>query len=133
MKNIKLVCDRIINKQDINYEKIDFQNAEDIANGSLGVVRVCVYNTTIKKYRYEYYLCKVIKNNYIVKKGQYNHHFFRLEVVQVLNGKKKNVGDIFTRNGKQLYKNYHELRQAKYVCRNAKHKQKFDILKMAIA
>ena len=104
------------NLQDLNYN-----NAVDIANGSIGILRYMIYNKEQKKYRYEYYKVKVVGNKYF---GTLLNHTFRVEVLEVLNGTKRFVGDIITRNGKQLYKNYHETRQASYYCRNEKHRQK---------
>lgn len=100
-----------------NLEDLDFHNADDIANGSKGIYRLYI----TKQHKYEYYLCEVIKNNYI---GKCNHNF-KLKVMEILNGNRKNVGDIISKNGKQLYRNYHELRKANKFCRYSKHKQKY--------
>lgn len=107
----------------IDFEKLSYNNADDIANGSKGIFRLYVYNKTTKKYRYEYYLCKIVANRYL---GKLCNHNFKLEVVQVLNGTNKFVGDIISRNGKQLYTNYYEIRKANSYCRYYKHKQKYN-------
>ena len=47
-----------------NFDELDYNNSNDIANNSKGILRLYVYNTTEKSYRYEYYFIKVIKNKY---------------------------------------------------------------------
>ena len=102
-------------------ENLDFSNAYDIANGSKGIIRLYVSNL----HTYEYYECKVIKNYYM---GEHFIHNFKLKVINVLKGNNKNVGDIISRNGKQLYNNYHETKKANWFCRDTKHKQKMSLV-----
>lgn len=120
---IKLQLNGKIDDSGVDFDNLDYTNADDIANGSKGIFRLYIYNKTTKKWRYEYYLCKVIENTYL---GKLCNHNFKLEIVQVLNGNKKVVGDIISRNGKQLYKNYYEIRKANKYCRFYKHKQKYN-------
>ena len=108
-----------------NFDELNYSNAKDIANNSKGILRLYVYNITTKSYRYEYYFVKVVKNGYF---GEKHNHTFKLEVLQVLNGKHRNVGDIINKNGKVLYHNYFEIRRANVYNRNCKHKQKYQFL-----
>ena len=41
-----------------NFDELDYNNSNDIANNSKGILRLYVYNTTEKSYRYEYYYSK---------------------------------------------------------------------------
>lgn len=127
MQKVEMICNRIVNKN-IDFEKLDFTMASDIANGSIGILKMMIYNKTEKKYRYEYYLCKIIKNFYTRRNGKYNNHFFKLEIMQRLNGTNKNVGDIVSRSGKDLYKNYYETKKANSYCRYAKHRNRSKLL-----
>ena len=113
-----------------NFDELDYNNSNDIANNSKGILRLYVYNTTEKSYRYEYYFIKVIKNKYF---GNLCNHTFKMEVLQVLKGNHRQVGDIITKNGKILYHNYFEIRKANVFCRNCKHKQKYQkIMAMSV-
>lgn len=113
-----------------NFDELDYNNSNDIANNSKGILRLYVYNTTEKSYRYEYYFIKVIKNKYF---GNLCNHTFKMEVLQVLKGNHRQVGDIITKNGKILYHNYFEIRKANTFCRNCKHKQKYQkIMAMSV-
>lgn len=108
-----------------DYEKLDFENADDLANGSKGIMRLYVYNMEKKEYRYEYYFVKIVKNGYY---GKLCNHTFKMQILQVLNGKHRQVGDIITKNGKILYHNYFEIRKATTYNRSCKHRQKRQFL-----
>lgn len=108
-----------------NFDELQFGNSSDISNNSIGILRLYIYNENTKKYRYEYYFVKVVANRYF---GTSHHHTFRLEILQVLNGNFKKVGDIINKNGKLLYKNYFEIQKASYFYRNIKHKKKYENL-----
>ena len=108
-----------------NFDELDYNNSNDIANNSKGILRLYVYNTTEKSYRYEYYFIKVIKNKYF---GNLCNHTFKMEVLQVLKGNYRQVGDIINKNGKMLYKNYFEIRKANTFYRNIKHSKKYENL-----
>lgn len=108
-----------------NFDDLNFENACDIANNSKGILRLYVYNITEKSYRYEYYFIKVVKNSYF---GNKCNHTFKMQVLQVLKGNHRQVGDIITKNGRILYHNYFEIRKANKYCRYSKHKQKRNFL-----
>ena len=97
----------------------------DISNNSKGILRLYIYNESTKKYRYEYYFVKILKNRYF---GTSHHHTFKMEVLQVLKGNYRQVGDIINKNGKMLYKNYFEIKKANAYYRYIKHTKKFENL-----
>ena len=108
-----------------NFDELEFGNSNDISNNSKGILRLYIYNDNTKQYRYEYYFVKIIANRYF---GVSHHHTFRLEILQVLNGNFKKVGDIINKNGKLLYKNYFEIKKASYFYRDIKHKKRYENL-----
>lgn len=113
-----------------NFDDLNFENADDIANNSKGILRLYVYNITEKSYRYEYYFIKVVKNSYF---GNKCNHTFKMEVLQVLKGNHRKVGDIITKNGRILYHNYFEIRKASKYNRFSKHNQKYNFMQKNMA
>lgn len=57
---IKLQLNGKIDNSGVDFDNLDYTNADDIANGSKGIFRLYIYNKTTKKWRYEYYLCKYL-------------------------------------------------------------------------
>ena len=49
---------------------------------------------------------------------------FSLEVIQVISGTEKKVGDKFTKRGKNLYGNYHEIEHSSKEYLSLKHKNR---------
>ena len=107
----------LLDTMESNFDDLDFSNATDISNNSKGILRLYIYNESTKKYRYEYYFVKILKNRYF---GTSHHHTFKMEVLQ--------VGDIINKNGKMLYKNYFEIKKANAYYRYIKHTKKFENL-----
>ena len=115
----------LLDTMESNFDDLDFSNATDISNNSKGILRLYIYNESTKKYRYEYYFVKILKNRYF---GTSHHHTFKMEVLQVLKGNYRQVGDIINKNGKMLYKNYFEIKKANAYYRYIKHTKKFENL-----
>lgn len=136
--NIKMLKNGKISKtslKNINFDKIDFYNTNDIGIGSVGVLRLCVFSGSFKKPKfshYEYYLVDVINENYKQKTDYCSYvstkHRFTLKVRQVLNGDEKRVNDTFTKRGKNLYGNYYEIKKASMESLIEKHQRKMFLM-----
>lgn len=120
--NIKILKNGKISKtslKNINFENLDFSNTNDIGRGSYGILRLCIFTGSFRNAKfshYEYYLVKVINDTYKQTTDFCTYlstkHRFTLEVVQVISGNEKKIGDKFVKRGKNLYGNYHELIKA---------------------
>lgn len=104
----------------MNYKELNYGNSSDIAEGSEGILKVPVFSGSWRNAKYEgdeYYRVRIYSSG---RYDERNHHTFRVEVLEVLEGRKK-VGSKFSKRGKNLYPNYYELKEASEEARNSKH------------
>lgn len=103
-----------------DYTKYNYGNSSDIAEGSEGILRVPIFSGSYLHAKYEgeeYYRVRIYSSGGYDER---NHHTFRVEVLEVLEGNKK-VGSKFGKRGKNLYPNYYEIKKASEEARNSKH------------
>lgn len=131
---IKILKNGTISKtslKKVDFENLDFDNTNDIGMNSVGVLRLCIFNGSFRNARfshYEYYLVKVTNENYTKNTDFISYtsikHRFSLEVIQVISGTEKKVGDKFTKRGKNLYGNYHEIEHSSKEYLSLKHENR---------
>lgn len=131
---IKILKNGTISKtslKKVDFENLDFDNTNDIGMNSVGVLRLCIFNGSFRNARfshYEYYLVKVTNENYTKNTDFISYtsikHRFSLEVIQVISGTEKKVGDKFTKRGKNLYGNYHEIEHSSEEYLSLKHENR---------
>ena len=132
--DIKILKNGTISKtslKKVNFENLDFDNTNDIGMNSVGVLRLCIFNGSFRNARfsrYEYYLVKVTNENYTKNTDFISYtsikHRFSLDVIQVISGTEKKVGDKFTKRGKNLYGNYHEIEHSSKEYLSLKHESR---------
>lgn len=132
-KEIKILKNGEISKvslKNIDFDKLDYGNTNDIGIDSFGILQLPIFTGSWKRPKFshnEYYLVEIINENY-TKKTDYSTyssttHRFTIKIKQVINGREKQVGDVFWKRGKNLYPNYYEINRASQENLNNKHER----------
>lgn len=85
-------------------------NTGNLAEGCTGILQLPIFTGSFKNAKFdhnEYYKINVIDSSY--SENDNNKHWFKCEVVEVLEGDNKKVGDIFRKQGKNFYSNFMQL------------------------
>ena len=137
MNKIKLLKNGKLSKvslKNIDFKNLNYYNSNDIGRGSVGILRLCIFTGSFRNAKfshYEYYLAEVVNDNHTVKDSytsfQSTTHRFTITIREVISGSEKKVGDKFTKRGKNLYGNYHEIERADSEELKYKHDRKTEI------